>query len=271
MTSQLSGMRDQVAAQSVIEELLRRQQSFPPRSRFATFWGYSPLAADNVAWYLGAQGEIAVGKILSGLPPEWRVFHALPVGKAGADIDHLVLGPGGIFIINTKHHGGKKIWIAEKGFTVAGQTKPYIRNSEFEAARVTKILHKRMPHLPLGRPVIALVNPAQIIIKKKPARVAVLDAITLRRWLLKQPVALTDVDLVELATVVDTPSTWSAAKSAPTPNLMEQFAKLDGQVRTARARRVSWTLLGLAAAAVLVVFVVLPRVSAWVPGFIANL
>ncbi|WP_158251899.1 nuclease-related domain-containing protein [Cryobacterium sp. M15] len=151
MTTQAPGMRDQIAGQSVIEELLRQQQAVPPRSRFARFWGYSPLAAESVAWYLGAQGEIEVGKILGRLP--------LPIGKAGADIDHLVLGPGGIFTINTKHHRGKKIWIAERSIMVNGQKQSYLRNSKFEAARVTKMLRKRMPQLPAAQAVIALVSP----------------------------------------------------------------------------------------------------------------
>ena len=145
MTTQAPGMSDQIAAQSVIEQLLRLQQSVPSRSAFARFWGYSPLGADSVAWYRGAQGEIEVGRILSRLPSELRVFHALPVGTAGADIDHLVLGPSGIFTINTKHHRGKKIWVAGGSFQINGQTQAYLRNSKFEATRVTKMLQKRMP------------------------------------------------------------------------------------------------------------------------------
>ena len=125
MTTQLPGMSDQIAAQSVIGELLRQQLSMPQRTRFARFLGINPLAPDSIAWYRGALGEIEVGKILSRLPPEWRVFHALPIGKAGADIDHLVIGPGGIFTINTKHHRGKKIWIAEQSFLGNGQKQPY--------------------------------------------------------------------------------------------------------------------------------------------------
>ncbi|WP_129590414.1 hypothetical protein [Cryobacterium aureum] len=69
MTTRQPGMSDQIAAQSVIEELLRLQQTVQPRSRFARFWGYSPLGADSVAWYRCAQGEIEVGKISSRLPP----------------------------------------------------------------------------------------------------------------------------------------------------------------------------------------------------------
>ncbi|WP_166788145.1 nuclease-related domain-containing protein [Cryobacterium glaciale] len=236
-------MSDQIAAQSVIEELLRLQQAVPPRSGFARFWGYSPLGADSVAWYRGAQGEIEVGRILSRLPPEWRVFHALPIGKAGADIDHLVLGPGGIFTINTKHHRGKKIWIAERTIMVDGHKQPYLRNSKFEATRVTKMLRERMPQLPPAQAVIALVGPGQITIKKKPDEVRVMDANDLRRWLLKRPVSLIEADLVDLAAIVDAPATWTALTSGPTPSLMAKFAVIDGEFRTARVRRTVWKLL----------------------------
>ncbi len=271
MTTQAPGMRDQIAAQSVIEELLRQQQAVPPRSRFARFWGYSPLAADSVAWYLGAQGEIEVGRILDRLPPEWRVFHALPIGNAGADIDHLVLGPGGIFTINTKHHRGKKIWIAERSFLVNGQKQPYLRNSKFEATRVTKMLRERMPQLPPAQAVIALVRPGQITIRKTPDAVTVLDAVSLRRWLLKQPVSLVEVDLVELEAIVDAPGTWTALASLPNPSLMAKFAVIDSDVKTARVRRVSWTLLSFATVATLGVFGGLPLYNKLVLGIIGGL
>ena len=268
MTTQAPGMSDQIAAQSVIEELLRLQQAVPPRSAFARFWGYSPLGADSIAWYRGAQGEIEVGKILSRLPPEWRVFHALPIGKAGADIDHLVIGPGGIFTINTKHHRGKKIWIAERSIMVDGHKQSYLRNSKFEATRVTKMLQERMPQLPSAQAVIALVGHGQITIKKKPDTVTVLDAVSLRRWLLKQPGSLVEADLVELAAIVDAPATWTSLTSLPTPSLMVKFAVIDSDVKTARVRRVSWTLLSFATVATLAVFVGLPLYNKFVDGFV---
>jgi hypothetical protein len=271
MTTQAPGMRDQIAAQSVIEELLRQQQVMPPRSKFAAFWGRSPLATDSVSWYLGALGEIEVGKILSRLPPEWRVFHAVPIGKAGADIDHLVVGPGGIFTINTKHHRGKKIWVAERSFMVNGQKQPHLRNSKFEATRVTKMLRERMPQLPPAQAVIALVSPASITIRKKPDEVKVLDALNVRRWLQKRPVALAETDLVELAAIIDAPETWTATTAPPTPNLLEQFTALDSEVRTARVRRVSWALLSFVGLSALVVYVGLPLYNSFVAGVIGTL
>ena len=261
MTTLELHMSEQIAAQSVIEELLREQRTLAPRSRFARLRGRSPLAADSVAWYLGALGEIEVGRVLGRLPPEWRVFHALPIGKAGADIDHLVVGPGGIFTINTKHHRGKKIWVAERSFMVSGQKQPYLRNSKFEASRVTKMFSERMPQLPPARAVIALVSPGQVTIKSKPDSVQVLDSNNLRRWLQKQPVVLTEAEIAGLTTIIDAPSTWSQSTLRVTPNLMEQFTVIDHEVKTARMRHISWTLLGFAMVAALVVLVGIPLYS----------
>ena len=112
MTDIAPGMRGQTAGQSVIEELLRQQLGTRERNWFGRLIGDSPLGADSLPWYRGALGEIAVGRILATLPADWTVFHALPIGKKGADIDHVVIGPGGIFTINTKNHSGKAVWVA---------------------------------------------------------------------------------------------------------------------------------------------------------------
>jgi len=270
MTTQAMHMSDQIAAQSVIGELLREQQTLAPRSRFAKLWGRTPLGADSVAWYLGALGEMEVGKVLSRLPAEWRVFHALPIGKADADIDHLVIGPGGIFTINTKHHRGKKIWVTERAFLVNGQKQAHLRNSIFEATRITKMFRERMPQLPSAQAVIALVSPGQITIKGKPDAVQVLDSNNLRRWLRKRPIALSEADLLELAAIIDAPSTWTVSTLPPTPNLMERFTVIDREVRTARVRRISWTLLGFAMVTALVVLVGMPLYEGLVRGAIGT-
>jgi hypothetical protein len=51
---------------------------------------------DERAWRIGAVGEEAVAKRLEGFGAGWRVLHSVPVGKRGSDIDHLVIGPGGV-------------------------------------------------------------------------------------------------------------------------------------------------------------------------------
>ncbi|WP_198415199.1 nuclease-related domain-containing protein [Cryobacterium tagatosivorans] len=255
-------MRQQFAAQAVIEELLRQHAGTPPRTAFARFFGYSPLSQESVSWYLGATGEIAVGRILATLPPEWTSFHALPIGKKGADIDHIVIGPGGVFTINTKHHAGKPVWVGTRTVMVSGQKQPYIRNAEYEAGRVTKLLRERMPLLPAAQPVLALVNPKTLTIRTKPEQVKVVADTGLRRWLLKRPAVLEVAELGQLTALIDDPTTWPTALFPPTEDSMLRFAALDVEVRTARTRRRVWSFFGslTLCAAVFVAWQLLPTV-----------
>jgi Nuclease-related domain len=247
-----ASMRARVPAQSVIEELLRRQNAAPPRSSLSRLFGRSPLLADTVTWYVAAQGEMHVGAILAQLPPEWATFHALPIGTQSADIDHLVVGPGGIFTINTKHHRGKAIRLGKHSMFVNGRPVPHLQNAEAEAERVTTLLRERMPLLPPVQPVIALVEPLQIAIDEKPGLVKVVDARELPRWLAGLSVMLSEPELDEVVDILDDPGTWAPTAAAPTlsaDELMGRFADLDAQVHRAKARRVTWTIVGCAALA----------------------
>ena len=247
MTDQRTGMRQQVAGQSVIEELLRQQVSAPERNWFGRLIGDSPLGPDSAPWYRGALGEMAVGRILATLPDEWTVFHALPIGKKGADIDHLVIGPGGIVTINTKNHSGKSVWVAGQTLMVSGQKVKHIPKADYEATRVTKLLNERMPLLPPARPVLAILDPKSLSIKAKPERTTVLSAARLRRWLVKLPVVLTSEQLFELTAIIDDPTTWAVPPFPATENAGARFAELDDLVRAAQRRKMGLALLGSAA------------------------
>jgi hypothetical protein len=53
----------------------------------------------------GAEGERKVGAILEGLGPDWHVLHGVWLGHG--DIDHVLVGPGGTFTIETKANRGQ--------------------------------------------------------------------------------------------------------------------------------------------------------------------
>lgn len=53
----------------------------------------------------GAKGEEHVGSLLDGLSDEgWRIIHDASFGRG--DIDHIAIGPGGVFAVETKSHPG---------------------------------------------------------------------------------------------------------------------------------------------------------------------
>ena len=261
MTVTATSMRQRRPAQAVIEALLGDESHLVQRGPVARVFGQSPLTTSGLAWYRGAQGEIAVGRMLDKLPEEFTVFHALPVGTKESDIDHLVVGPSGVFTINTKHHRGKTVWVANRTLMVAGQRQPHIRNAEHEAARVTKLVHARLGLPGRVRPVVAIHGASSIVIKERPDLVAVIDARSLRRWLLKRPVQFGPDDLARIVSLVDDPATWRAVASAPCDQMLAAFDGLDGEVRTAATRRSLWSLGSLAAMGGALIFVAPPLLT----------
>ena len=55
----------------------------------------------------GAAGEDATARALEALPPGWVTLHDRRwPGRRLANIDHVVVGPGGIFVVDTKNWSG---------------------------------------------------------------------------------------------------------------------------------------------------------------------
>lgn len=56
----------------------------------------------------GAEGETATAAVLAALPPGWTAIHdARWPSRRLANIDHVLVGPGGIFVIDSKNWSGR--------------------------------------------------------------------------------------------------------------------------------------------------------------------
>ncbi len=56
------------------------------------------------AFRIGAEGERMTGEILDRLPTGWHVLRDLPMPGGRGNIDHVVVGPPGVFTIETKNY-----------------------------------------------------------------------------------------------------------------------------------------------------------------------
>ncbi len=116
-----------------------REQAIAARAAQGRVGGFLARLLDakteERAWRIGAVGEQAVAEQLSKLGPEWRVLHAVRVGERGSDIDHVLIGPPGVFTVNAKHHPSASVWVGGDTFMVNGQRMPYIRNSRHDSRR----------------------------------------------------------------------------------------------------------------------------------------
>ncbi|GAB3603389.1 nuclease-related domain-containing protein [Microbacterium aureliae] len=233
-------LRLRAPASSVIAEALRIQSSAPARTGAQRFFGRSPLSVESRPWYLGALGELEVARLLDQLGPGWLAIHAIPVGTAGSDVDHIVIGPGGVFTINSKFHEGGNVWVASRRLLVNGQRTDHLRNAEYEARRVGKLLTQAARHPVDITPVIAIVAARRLTIRERPERIIVLNAARLPQWLQSRTAVLTASDVDTLSRIAAAPATWGNP-AIPQPDLVA-FAQLRTAVAAARNRRLGWAL-----------------------------
>ena len=89
---------------------------------------------------MGLKGERKVAQDLNMLPDSWHALHSVPVGTRGADIDHVLVGPAGVFTVNTKYHPDAKIGVGGDTFKINGRSTRYVKTARDEARRASSIL-----------------------------------------------------------------------------------------------------------------------------------
>jgi hypothetical protein len=94
------------------------------------------------AWRRGAAGERRTARLLGPLERHgWAILHDLALPGSRANIDHLVIGPGGVFVVDSKQYRGRlqldssgRLW---HGRYPLGST---LRATSFEADQAAQVL-----------------------------------------------------------------------------------------------------------------------------------
>lgn len=180
----------------------------PWKTLFARLFG---IHTDERAYRMGGRGEQKVARQLRRLGPDWKVLHSIPVGDADSDIDHVVIGPGGVYTLNAKFHPEASVWSAGDAFMVNGQWVPYVRNSRHEAQRAGRILTAAtgIPVQPTG--VVVVVGARRgFRVKSQPedGNVFVVARTQLARWLKRQTREFTPMQIDRIFDSARRPETW---------------------------------------------------------------
>ena len=167
------------------------------------------LHFQDVYWSdVGRTSIHAVFVALIKRDPRWRVIHAIPVGDRGSDIDHLVIGPGGVYSLNAKHHPGAKVWVAGNTFMVNGQRQPYLRNSRHESQRASKLLTAATGQQVSVTGVVVPIGADDIVIKQPPVDVVVINRMRLVKWLQARTETLDTVAVEAVFEAARRSTTW---------------------------------------------------------------
>ncbi|GAA1061824.1 nuclease-related domain-containing protein [Agromyces bracchium] len=176
------------------------------------------------------------------------MLHSVPIGTGPSDLDHVVIGPAGVFTINTKHHRGQHVWVGAKRILVSGQRTDHLRNAAHEAKRTSKLL-SAAAGVPVGvTPIVAIVGAKRMTVRERPADVVVLRDTELVRWLRRRRAVLAPEQVLRLAAVAAQPSAW---QRMPESEVVDHgaFDRLRVNVGRAVRRRVLWQLAVVGATA----------------------
>lgn len=171
------------------------------------------VKTDERAWRIGADGEEAVAAQLRKLGERWHVLHAIPIGNNGSDIDHIVIGPAGVFTLNAKHHPNANIWVRGNTIKVNGQNVPYVRNSRHEATRAAKLLSAATGlTVPVTGAIVIYGAQRGLTIKQQPDDVHIVARRQVSQWLRCLPSILTDERVAHIYDHARRSTTWQRGK-----------------------------------------------------------
>lgn len=155
-------------------------------------------------WQLGAWGEQKTAKELSRLPESWVVLHDVRAGRGG-NIDHLVIGPGGVFVFDSKRWSGT---VEVRGDEVrivqweGGPSKPWTG-----AAHVASLARETHDRVLARTRINQWVHPVVVIWGEFPqgsadGRCRFVAGEQLVQWLTEQPPQIADHRISKIATAV---------------------------------------------------------------------
>jgi hypothetical protein len=224
-------------------------------------------------WQRGADGEAATAAVLDQLPEGWTVLHDVRwPGRPRANIDHVVIGPCGVFVIDSKNWSGEVV-VRDGVLRQGGRPREEAVTGAAEAALAVARLTTAVT--------VHQVHPVLCLVREEPVTgwardVMVTSMSTLATMLLSRPLV---VHPTRVTTVVADLRRWLVpATEGPTPahpavHPLERRPRVGDrrrqQPRTSRAgrrrlvrRRLRRLLVGVVAAAALVVGApYLPRVT----------
>lgn len=150
-------------------------------------------ALEAEQWAAGAAAEERAGRLLQALGPDWTVLHDITVHHRGWNLDHVAIGPQGVFVINTKtttRTDSPTIVADADRVVVHGWHTDYLAKSRKEAFRTSVTLFGRRDS-PLVTPVLLFVNTPSVEFRSPPGDVWIAEAHNIVPALTSGPVRMT--------------------------------------------------------------------------------
>lgn len=71
---------------------------------------------------------------------DWHVLHGVPLGRQGNRVQHLLIGPAGIYTVTERNHAGQHVVVEGRVMTIDDRPVRHLRDARLEAERVQGML-----------------------------------------------------------------------------------------------------------------------------------
>ena len=216
------------------------------------------LASSADRWEKGAQGEVAVARILDDLPEGWFALHDLLwPGRWRANIDHIVVGPGGLYVVDAKNWSGsitvKDDVVRQNGY----RRDEAVASAESAAAAVQEVV----PNAPPCTGVLCFIHNEPIV--GRAGDVLVCSTNNLRDLLVTRPAVLTADEVQRCLSAVRLIAREASVQRPPQPTTAPTPTRRARPGRRTRGRPVT-ALVGMMALLLAIHTGTFTKASHWV-------
>lgn len=158
----------------------------------------------------GAEGAEIVGQRLSALDVGWYLLNDIPLPDLGREIAHLVIGPGGVYVVSPASHPGKKVYISGETTLVNGFRHYTTRTSRALAARAAHQLTRSVGFDVEVKAVVTVVSAKELLVREQPrdSQVHVTSARDVHQWIRQQPEQLGSDAVERIFAMARRSTTW---------------------------------------------------------------
>jgi hypothetical protein len=230
-----------------VREFLLLQDEAHQRSRSQTFFGFDPLDRGAAEAYSGAVAEVTVSDALAALGDEWTVVDTVAIGSHEPLVDHLVVGPPGVFSIGLRNHADEQVWVGERTFLVGGSRLPHLRDAEHEADLVAERMSAAVGFPVTVTPCLVVAARDALTVHSVGRRAQVILPGELACWLASLPRLLSPAAVEARRAIVIEPSNWAEDARQPRPDNQRhraEFDRIHAQIISAHRRRLGWVISG---------------------------
>lgn len=242
-------LRERVAGQSAMNEVVAAQESVQPRGRIARLLGVNPLGSAAKLSYRAALGELIVGDVLDGLGQRWDVLHDVPL-DGDISLEHLVMGPAGTFAVRTANYRDLDVVIDGDILLASGKAHDDIEICVEQAEAASRELSVAAGYQVAVQSLLVVVAPRRLVVRHEPSGVVLATSAELERILTRLPKVMSGEHVAHISDLADLETTWpdASARHADTQRLNRHFALVRAEVRSAWIVRGAWGVAGLAVA-----------------------